>query len=106
MYNDAIKVSSKEEKLLRKALSKIYEIRDITHEIRIKSRNACSKETMRRGALMKMLATTAETIPLWVGKEGESPPALAGAITAEASYVATCGDMVAAFVKSPDGNEN
>ena len=55
---------------------------------------------------MKILATSAETIPLWVRKEGELPPALAGAITAEANYVATCGDMVAAFVKSPDGNEN
>ena len=92
--------------MLRKALSKIYEIRDIRHEMRIASRNAGNKETIRRGALMKMLATSAETIPLWVGKEGESPPALAGAITAEASYVATCGDMVAALVKSPDGDEN
>ena len=55
---------------------------------------------------MKMLATSAETIPLWVGKEGESPPALTGAITAEANYVATCGDMVAVLVKSPDGDQN
>merc|ERR1712080_767173 len=94
-----------EEDLLRKALSKIYEIRDIRHEMRIASRNAGNKETIRRGALMKMLATSAETIPLWVGKEGESPPALAGAISAEGSYVATCGDMVAALVKSPDGDE-
>ena len=45
LYDDAIKVSSKEEKLLRKALSKIYEIKDITHEIRITSRNVCSKKT-------------------------------------------------------------
>lgn len=92
--------------MLRKALSKIYEIREIRHEMRIASRNAGNKETIRRGALMKMLASSAETIPLWVGKEGESPPALAGAISAEGSYVATCGDMVAALVKSPDGDEN
>ena len=60
-----------------------------------------------RGALMKMLATSAETIPLWVGRESEaSPPPLAGAVPPEANYVAACGDMAAALVRSPDGDEN
>ena len=95
-----------EEELLRKALNKIYEIRKIRHEMRIASRNAGNKETIRRGALMKMLATSAETIPLWVGKENEAPPPLAGAIPPEPNYVAACGDMAAALVRSPEGDEN
>ena len=75
--------------------------------MRIASRNAGNKETIRRGALMKMLATSAETIPLWVGRESEaSPPPLAGAVPPEANYVAACGDMAAALVRSPDGDEN
>lgn len=59
--------------------------------MRIAARNAGNKETIRRGALMKMLATSAQTIPLWVGREGEDPPPLCGAIPAEANYVAQTG---------------
>ena len=55
---------------------------------------------------MKMLATSAETIPLWVGKDAEAPPPLCGAIPSDVSYVAQPGDMVAALVRSPDGDEN
>ena len=63
---EGIKDAEKEEENLRKALDKIYDIRRIRHEIRLAARNAGNKETIRRGALMKMLATSAETIPLWV----------------------------------------
>jgi SAGA-associated factor 29 len=48
---------------------------------------------------MKMLANSAETIPLWVGKEGESAPPLCGAIPPESNYVAASGDMAAALVR-------
>eukprot|EP00093_Oithona_nana_P007462 07462.XXX_377997_378872_1 [CDS] Oithona nana genome sequencing. len=106
LCEDAIKDAEKEEECLRKALDKIYDIRRIRHEIRLAARNAGNKETIRRGALMKMLATSAETIPLWVGKEGEEPPPLCGAVPSDSSYVAQLGDMVAALVKSPDGDEN
>ena len=107
LYEDAAKEASKEEDLLRKSLEKIYKIRQIRHEMRIASRNAGNKETIRRGALMKMLATSAETIPLWVGGgNGESPPALAGAVPPESNYVAACGDMAAALVKGDEGDEN
>ena len=37
---------------------------------------------------MKMLATSAETIPLWVGKDGEEPPPMCGAIPPEPNYAA------------------
>lgn len=106
IYEDVIKDADKEEELLRKALDKIYQIRQIRSEMRIAARNAGNKETIRRGALMKMLATSAQTIPLWVGREGEDPPPLCGAIPAEANYVAQTGDMAAALVRSPDGDEN
>lgn len=106
LYEDAAKDAEKEEEFLRKALDKIYEIRRIRHEIRLAARSAGNKETIRRGALMKMLATSAETIPLWVGKENENAPPLCGAIPPEPSYVAAPGDMAAALVRSPDGDEN
>lgn len=53
-----------------------------------KARNAGNKETIRRGALMKMLQNSAQTLPLWVGKPGEKLPPLCGAVPADASYIA------------------
>lgn len=103
-YDEAIRDADREEELLRKSLDKIYQIRRIRHEMRLAARNAGNKETIRRGALMKMLATSAETIPLWVGKEGESPPPLCGAIPPESNFVAAAGDMAAALVRSTDGD--
>ncbi len=41
-----------------------------------------------------------------VGKDDEDPPSLCGAVPADATYVAQPGDMVAALVRSPDGDEN
>lgn len=106
LYESGVENAEKEEDLLRKALCKIYNVRTIRSEMRIAARNAGNKETIRRGALMKMLANSAETIPLWVGREGEAPPPLCGAVPPEINYVAQAGDMVAALVRSPDGDEN
>jgi SAGA-associated factor 29 len=106
LCEDAIKDAEKEEDCLRKALDKVYDIRRIRHEMRMAARSAGNKETIRRGALMKMLATSAETIPLWVGRENETPPPLCGSIPPDMSYSAQPGDMVSALVRSPDGDEN
>ncbi|EGI66158.1 SAGA-associated factor 29-like protein [Acromyrmex echinatior] len=95
------------EEILRKALSKINEIRTIRNERRIQARQAGNKETIRRGALMKMLLSTAQTLPLYVGKTpGGKPPPLCGAIPAEPTYIAKMGDMVAALVKGNEEGEN
>ncbi|EFN76400.1 SAGA-associated factor 29 [Harpegnathos saltator] len=100
LYNAAILDAQQEEDVLRRTLSKINEIRVIRNEFRIQSKNAGNKETIRRGALMKMLLSTAQTLPLYVGKTpGAKPPPLCGAIPAEPSYIAKMGDMVAALVK-------
>ncbi|CAG7718975.1 unnamed protein product, partial [Allacma fusca] len=40
------------------------------------------------------------------GKSGVEPPPLCGAIPADFSYVAKVGDMVAALVRSPEGDDN
>lgn len=64
------------------------EIRSIRNERRIQARNAGNKETIRRGALMKMLQSSAQTLPLWVGKMGEKAPPLCGAVPAEPTYIA------------------
>jgi hypothetical protein len=37
---------------------------------------------------MKMLAISAQTIPLWVGRDGEEPPELCGCIPADPSFTA------------------
>ena len=107
LYTTAIADVEKEEELIRQALSKIYEIRTIRNERRImvnfllipcttplnylifgQAKQAGSKETIRRGALMKMLQTTAQTLPLWISKPGQQIPPLVGAIPADTSYVA------------------
>lgn len=55
---------------------------------------------------MKMLETSAQTLPLYVSKIGEKVPPLCGAVAADSSYVAKMGDMVAALVKSSKGEIN
>lgn len=106
LYTAAVSDAEQEEDLIRKALTKVNEIRAIRNERRIQARNAGNKETIRRGALMKMLQSSAQTLPLWVGKPGEKAPPLCGAIPMEASYVAKPGDMVAALVKGAEEEEN
>lgn len=107
LYSAAITDAQQEEEILRKALGKINEIRAIRNERRIQARNAGNKETIRRGALMKMLQSTAQTLPLYVGKSpGAKPPPLCGAIPAEPTYIAKMGDMVAALVKGSEEEEN
>lgn len=107
LYNTAMQDAESEAELLRKALEKIIDIRSIRNEKRIQAKNSDRpKETLRRGALMKMLQQNALTLPLWIGKIGGKPPPLCGAFPAETSYIAKVGDMVAALAKGPDGDEN
>ncbi|KAL4685478.1 hypothetical protein H8959_001075 [Pygathrix nigripes] len=61
---------------------------------------------MRRGVLMTLLQQLAMTLPLWIGKPGDKPPPLCGAIPASGDYVARPGDKVAARVKAVDGDEH
>jgi len=104
LYKTAVSQAEQEEELLRKALQKITEIRNIKNERLIQARNAGNKETIRRGAWMKMLLSSAQTLPLFVSKIGEKPPPLCGAIPAEPNYYAKVGDMVAALVKVAEGD--
>ncbi|XP_023226680.1 SAGA-associated factor 29-like [Centruroides sculpturatus] len=109
LYKTAMQDADSEAELLRKALDTIAEVRAIRNERRIATKNSAverPKETIRRGALMKMLQQNALTLPLWIGKGNEKPPPLCGAIPAESNYIAKVGDMVAALVKAPDGDEN
>lgn len=95
LYKTAIAQAEQEEEVLRKALQKIAEIRNIKNERRIQARNA--------GTKMKMVMSSAQTLPLFVSKIGEKPPPLCGAIPAESNYVAKVGHMVAALAKVLDG---
>jgi len=101
-YQQVIGEAEKEEEELRRAVEKIYHIRALRNEMRLAARASGNKENIRRAAHMKMLANSAQTIPLWVGQEGEQPPQLCGAVQADQNYVANMGDMVAALVKGPE----
>ena len=74
-----------EEQEIRKALDIIYEIRALRAENRHKSKT--SGQDLRRGALMMLLQSTAQTLPLFVGKTGVEPPPLCGSIPADPNHL-------------------
>lgn len=106
LYKAGLAAAEQEERILRAALSKIYDIRSIRNERRIQARHAGNKETIGCGALMKMLLTAAQTLPLHIGRGSERAPALCGAVPADPGHVAKPGDAVAALVKVSDKEEN
>ncbi|XP_056871131.1 SAGA-associated factor 29 isoform X1 [Takifugu flavidus] len=112
LYTTAKADAEAECSILRHALDKVAEIKSLLEERRIAakmagvySENDPPRKTMRRGVLMTLLQQSAMTLPLWIGKPGESPPPLCGATPASSDYVAKQGDKVAARVKAVDGDE-
>ena len=61
---------------------------------RVNSMESTFYQVLRRGALMLMLQQSAVTLPLWIGSPGETPPALCGAVSAGADYIAKPNDKV------------
>ncbi|KAK2145827.1 hypothetical protein LSH36_655g01052 [Paralvinella palmiformis] len=102
LYNTAMQDAEMEAEMLKKTLDKIVEIKCFreTHN------GARPKQIMRRGVLMSMLQQNALTLPLWIGKPGERPPPLCGAVPSEPNYVGKQSDKVAARVRAQDGEEN
>ncbi|MEJ1281788.1 SAGA complex associated factor 29 [Cricetulus griseus] len=95
-----------------RTLDKIAEIKSLLEERRKAAKIAGlyndsepPRKTMRRGVLITLLQQSAMTLPLWIGKPGDKPPPLCGAIPASGDYVAKPGDKVAARVKAVDGDE-
>uniref|UniRef100_A0A8C5R9B0 SAGA complex associated factor 29 n=1 Tax=Laticauda laticaudata TaxID=8630 RepID=A0A8C5R9B0_LATLA len=112
LYTTAKADAEAECNILRKDLDKIAEIKSLLEERRIAAKIAGlyndsepPRKTMRRGVLMTLLQQSAMTLPLWIGKPGEKPPPLCGAIPASSDYVAKPGDKVAARVKAVEGDE-
>ncbi|CAG9821476.1 unnamed protein product [Phaedon cochleariae] len=106
LYKMAIAQTEQEEEVIRKALQKITEIRNIKNERRIQSKIASNKESIRKGIWIKMLTSSAQTLPLYVGKIGEKPPPLCGAVPADPNFISRVGDMVAALVKDSEDGDN
>ncbi|XP_074640989.1 SAGA-associated factor 29-like [Tubulanus polymorphus] len=102
LYTTALQDAESETEMLRRALDMISEIKAIKSDLD----GDRPKQIMRRGVLMSMLQQNANTLPLWIGKSGEKPPALCGAIQVDNNYIANPGDKVAARVRSSDGEEN
>lgn len=55
---------------------------------------------------MKSLQDSARTLPLFLGKAGETPPPLCGAVPAALYYIAKVGDMVAALQQQTPEEES
>ncbi|RWS30469.1 SAGA-associated factor 29-like protein [Leptotrombidium deliense] len=108
LYKTALQDAESEEEFIRKCLELIFNIRNVIKNRPRKSGLGFNKETaIRRGALMKMLQQSACTLPLFIAKRTDhKTPALCGAVPAEPNYIGKVGDMVAALVRSADGDEN
>lgn len=109
LYKNAIQGHETESKSLREALEVVVDIRQTLRQYQKKLIATVNSNQpsggVRRGALMKILQQSASALPLFIpDKLGEPAPPLCGCIPADQSYVAKAGDMVAAFVPSPDGD--
>lgn len=109
LYKLAITSHETESTALREALELVVEIRQTLRQYQKKLiANVNSNPTsggVRKGALMKILQQSASALPLFIPeKVGEPAPPLCGCVPADQSYVAKSGDLVAAFVPSPDGD--
>lgn len=109
LYKTAIQSHETESKTLREALDVVVDIRQTLRQYQKKLiATVNSNQTsggVRRGALMKILQQSASALPLFIpDKIGDMAPPLCGCVPADQSYIAKSGDMVAAFVPSPDGD--
>lgn len=111
LYKHTINSHDVESKALREALDIVVDIRQSLWQYHRKrliasaSSNQVSGGAPRRGALMKILQQSASALPLFIPERfDQQAPPLCGCVPAEQSYVAKPGDMVAAFVPSPDGD--
>lgn len=100
LYNKALQDCESEAESLQKCLDIIGEIRRTVRN-RGRKGGMFNKETsIRRGALMKMLQSSAQTMPLFIPRaRKEGAPSLCGCIPAESNEIVTPGDLVAALVK-------
>lgn len=55
---------------------------------------------------MMLLQKSAASLKLWMGEADEPAPPLCGAVPAESNHICQPSDLVAARVKSTDGDEN
>lgn len=109
LYKNAIQSHETESIALREALDVVVDIRQTLRQYQKKLIATVNSNQptggVRRGALMKILQQSASALPLFIpDKIGQQAPPLCGCIPADQSYVAKSGDMVAAFVPSPDGD--
>ena len=69
---------------------------------------SAKKQPIKRGVLMSLLLRQGEILPVWVPPLNEpdsEPPPLCGSMPTETYFTAKHGDMVAARVRSDDGDD-
>lgn len=109
LLKNAIQLHETDITTLRESLDVVVDIRQTLRQFQKKLiatvNNNQSTGVVRRGALMKILQQSASSLPLFIPDEpGQPCPPLCGRVPADQSYVAKPGDLVAAFVPSPDGD--
>lgn len=109
LYKNTIQIHENESHALRQALEVVVDIRQTLRQYQKKVIATANINQpsggVRRGALMKILQQSASALPLFIPEQfGDPAPPLCGCIAADQSYVAKSGDLVAAFVPSPDGD--
>ena len=100
LYRTAVQDCELESTALQQCLDLIYDVRTTVRN-RPRKTGLFSKETsIRRGALMKLLQSSAQTLPLFIPRtRNEKPPPLCGCIPADVNHVAKAGELVAALIK-------
>lgn len=99
LYNKALQDCESEAESLQKCLDIIADVRKTVRN-RPRKGGLFKETAIRRGALMKMLQSSAQTMPLFIPRsKNESVPSLCGCTPAESNEIVTTGDLVAALVK-------
>lgn len=102
LYSTALSGCQSEADAIQNSLNKLAEVRCALRN-RPRKVGIFSKEiAIRRGQLMKMLLSSAKTIPLYVPrKKDEEPPPLCGKSSPPPNYICKAGDLVCALTKQP-----
>lgn len=100
LYKSAMTDCENEANAIQSCLDKLAHVRSALRK-RPRKVTIFNRETsIRRGQLMKMLQSSAQTMPLYVPrKKNEEPPPLCGCIPPSPNYICKPGDLVCALTK-------
>lgn len=102
LYKCAITDCDNEANSIQACLDKLAAVRNTLRKRPRRTTALCRENTIRRGQLMKMLLTSAQTMPLFVPRRrNEEPPPLCGCTPPSPTHICKPGDLVCALTKQP-----